>query len=61
MVDTELRNQVNSQGYAIGDIETFGGIPRVTLYKKVEVGKTKDGTPKQYGSLCLVCQVMLIV
>lgn len=46
MVDTELRNQVNSQGYAIGDIETFGGIPRVTLYKEVEVGKTKDGTVK---------------
>lgn len=45
-IDTELRQQVNAQGYSVGDIETYGGVPRITLYKEVEVGKTKDGTTK---------------
>ena len=33
-IDTELRKAVNSQGYAIGDIETYGGVPRVKLYSE---------------------------
>jgi len=45
-IDTELRQQINAQGYSVGDIETYGGIPRITLYKEVKVGKTKDGTTK---------------
>ena len=42
-IDTELRNAVNSQGYAIGDIETYGGVPRVTLYKQIGVVNEKTG------------------
>ena len=43
MVDTELRQQVTLQGYAIGDIETYGGVPRVTLYREVGVVDKKTG------------------
>ena len=53
MVDTELREQVNSQGYAIGDIETYNGVPRVTLYREELVTgddgksvKDKNGKPQ---------------
>ena len=45
MVDTELRQQVNSQGYALGDIETYSGVPRVTLYRE-ELVSGNDGKPK---------------
>jgi|TARA_R100000479_G_scaffold171971_1_gene116057 hypothetical protein len=40
-IDTDLRKEVNSQGYAIGDIETYGGVPRVTLYSEETVTDEK--------------------
>ena len=55
-IDTELRKAVNSQGYAIGDIETYGGVPRVTLYseeivtdEKAEPVKDKSGKVSTNG------------
>jgi|TARA_R100001530_G_scaffold68917_1_gene48941 hypothetical protein len=52
-VDTELRQQINAQGFSVGDIETYGGVPRITLYseetvtdEKAQPVKSKDGTIK---------------
>jgi len=52
-IDTELRQQINAQGYSVGDIETYGGIPRITLFseevvtdEKAQPVKDKDGTTK---------------
>ena len=39
-IDTDLRKEVNSQGYAIGDIETYG-VPRVTLYSEETITDEK--------------------
>jgi hypothetical protein len=52
-IDTELRQQINSQGYSVGDIETYGGVPRITLFSEETVTdenakpvKNKDGSIK---------------